>query len=136
MLDAWKDCPTGVRYPKCTRWAEEWSHEQKAFSEYIRYDFNPNGTNIVEIPCNDAMGYPGITEHHWVTSKCTGQFIRHHTIDKKRTKQSTEAAMMQSLTDLLHQELHGKRDTYFVKEKKMESKAHGRKPDLISLTSS
>ena len=39
---------------------------------------------------------------------------------------------MQSLTDLLHQELHGKKDAYFIKEKKME-KAEGNEPDLYSL---
>ncbi|EOA87895.1 hypothetical protein ACJQWK_08335 [Exserohilum turcicum] len=133
MLEAWKECPTSDRYPECKQWANEWSHEQKAFSEYIRYDFNPNGTNIVEIPCNDAMGYPGITDHSWITSKCTGQFIRHHTIDKHRTKKSTEAAMMQSLTDLLHQELHGKRDTYLVKEK-VVTDTKGNEPELIGLS--
>jgi len=132
MLTAWKESPTGTRYPECHQWADNWSHEQKAFSEYIRYDFNPNGTNIIEIACNDAMGYPGLTEHNWITSKCSGQFIRHHTIDKSWTKKSTEAAMMQSLTDLLHQELHGKKDTYFIKEKKME-KTEGNEPDVFSL---
>jgi hypothetical protein len=46
--------------------------------------------------------------------------------------------MMQSLTDLLHQELHGKRDTYFVKESKesKKTKVGGDEPDLIRLTSS
>lgn len=132
MLKAWKECPTGTRYPACKKWATEWSHEQKAFSEYIRYDFNPNGTNIVEIACNDAMGYPGLTDHKWITSKCAGNFIRHHTIDKDRTKKSTEAAMMQSLADLLHQELHGNRETYFVKEKK-KTKTEENEPDLLGL---
>lgn len=40
MLDAWKTCPEGKRYPECGQWANVWSHEQRAFSEYIRYDFN------------------------------------------------------------------------------------------------
>ena len=77
------------------------------------------------------MGYPGLTEHNWIKSKCSGQFIRHHTIDKSWTKKSTEAAMMQSLADLLHQELHEKKDTYFVREKKKET-AGANDPDVFS----
>ena len=117
MLTAWKECPDEKRYPGCGMWKETWSHEQKAFSEYIRYDFNPSGNNIVEIPCNDAMGYPGILDHSWIMSNCTGQFIRHHTIDKGRTKKSTETAMLQLLTDLTKKELLGNREKYWVREK-------------------
>ncbi|KAH7383747.1 hypothetical protein BKA66DRAFT_417531 [Pyrenochaeta sp. MPI-SDFR-AT-0127] len=116
MLTAWKECPDEKRYPGCGAWRETWSHEQKAFSEYIRYDFNPNGTNIVEIPCNDAMGYPGITDHSWILSNCTGQFIRHHTIDKAMTKKSTEIGMLQILTDLTRKELLGNKGTYWIRE--------------------
>lgn len=47
MMDAWKDCTTEKRYPGCGQWKEAWSHEQRAFSEYIRYDFNPQGNNII-----------------------------------------------------------------------------------------
>lgn len=47
MLTAWKTCTDGHRYKDCGHWKENWSHEQRAFSEYIRYDFNPDGNNIV-----------------------------------------------------------------------------------------
>lgn len=47
MLDAWIECPNESRYPGCGHWKNNWSHEQKVFSEYIRYDFNPDGDNIV-----------------------------------------------------------------------------------------
>lgn len=47
MMDAWKTCTSGKRYKDCGTWKENWSHEQRAFSEYIRYDFNPDGNNIV-----------------------------------------------------------------------------------------
>ncbi|CAA9962668.1 hypothetical protein PTMSG1_06042 [Pyrenophora teres f. maculata] len=117
MFEAWKECRTGIRYPHCNEWANTWSHEQRAFSDYIRNDFNPNGTNIIEIPCDDAMGYPGLFDGERIISNCTGQFIRHHTVDKSITKKSSEMAMMQSLTDLLHKELHDGKSTYFVKEK-------------------
>ena len=59
LLEAWRDCPSERRYAGCNRWAYEWSHEQRAFSEYIRYDFNHTAETIVGIPCDDAMGWPG-----------------------------------------------------------------------------
>jgi len=118
MLTAWKECTDEKRYPGCGAWKETWSHEQKAFSEYIRYDFNPSGTNIIEIPCNDAAGYPGLSDHSWILSNCTGQFIRHHTIDKAMTKKSTEIAMLQSLTDLTRKALLGNKEKYWIKETK------------------
>jgi hypothetical protein len=129
MMKAWKDCPDGKRYPGCGEWKDKWAHEQRAFAEYIRYDFNPNGTNIVEIPCNDAMGYPGIKEHDWINSNCKGQFIRHHTIDKSWTKKSTETAMLQSFTDLLHKELLGKKNEYWIKESEWEERT-GNEPTM------
>ncbi|KAF1836546.1 hypothetical protein BDW02DRAFT_566975 [Decorospora gaudefroyi] len=117
MLSAWVECPTQTRYEGCAQWKQKWAHEQRVFFEYIRYDFNPNGSNIVEIPCNDAMGYPGLETHDWVKSKRMGRFLRNHTVDKGRTKKSAEEAMLQSLTDLLHTELHGeKKAEYMVKE--------------------
>jgi hypothetical protein len=116
LLNAWKDCPDGKRYPGCGAWNETWSHEQRAFSEYIRYDFNPTGNNIVEIPCNDAMGYPGLIDQSWMISNCTGQFIRHHTIDKDMTKRDSEIAMLQSLTDLTHKVLMDNKKKYWIEE--------------------
>lgn len=47
MVDAWIECPNESRYEGCGQWKDKWSHEQRVFSEYIRYDFNPNGDNIV-----------------------------------------------------------------------------------------
>lgn len=50
MMNAWKTCTNGLRYPNCGTWKKEWSHEQRAFSEYIRYDFNPNNNIVVSTP--------------------------------------------------------------------------------------
>lgn len=47
MMQAWTECTTEKRYPGCGQWKDRWSHEQRAFAEYIRYDFNPAGNNIV-----------------------------------------------------------------------------------------
>ncbi|KAF5574007.1 uncharacterized protein FSUBG_14083 [Fusarium subglutinans] len=65
MLDAWKSCTDGKTYQDCGHWKKNWSHEQRAFSEYIRYDFNSDN-RIVSIPCDDAMGYPEITDKEWI----------------------------------------------------------------------
>lgn len=49
MMNVWRTCTNELRYPGCGHWKENWSHEQRAFSEYIRYDFNPDN-NIVVSP--------------------------------------------------------------------------------------
>lgn len=116
MLRAWAECPQETRYKGCAEWKNKWSHEQRAFSEYIRYDFNPDGNNVIEIPCDDAMGYPGLADDPSLLVNCTGQFVRHHTLDKPRTKQSAEVAMVQGLTDILHSELIGAKDKYWIVE--------------------
>jgi hypothetical protein len=114
MLEAWTECPTEKRYEGCGQWRHEWSHEQRAFALYIRYDFNPNGTNIVEIPCKEAMGFPGLGDLGWIADNCTGQFIRHHTIAKQKVKRSTELPMLQAFTDLARKELLRNKDVYLV----------------------
>lgn len=116
MLTAWADCPLEQQYPGCGAWKQNWSHEQKAFSEYIRWDYNPTGNDIVEIPCDDAMGYPGIDKHPHILSKCVGNFFRHHTVDKAMTKGSAQEAMVQVMTDLAHGMLMDGRERYWVKE--------------------
>lgn len=116
MLEAWKNCPNETQYPGCGKWKDKWSHEQRAFSDYIRDDYNHNGTNIVEISCDDAMGYPGLEKVSWVKGKCEGQFVRHHTVAKGRTKKSAETAMLQSLTDLTRKAMLGGRATYWTRD--------------------
>jgi len=131
MLKAWKECPDEKQYPGCGNWKQNWSHEQKAFSEYIRWDYNPSGNEIIEIPCDDAMGYPGINKHGHILSKCVGTFLRHHTVDKSWTKKSTEEAMSQAMTDLAHKMLQSNKDRYWYKEgeKKKENK-DGNEPEV------
>ena len=59
MLSAWKDCTSEIRYSSYGTWKQEWSHEQRAFSEYIRHDpeFNVSSETIVGISCDDAVGW-------------------------------------------------------------------------------
>ncbi|KAF3035318.1 hypothetical protein E8E12_004914 [Didymella heteroderae] len=126
MMKAWKECPNEKQYPGCAHWKQEWSHEQKAFSEYIRWDYNPSGNEIIEIPCDDAMGYPGINKHQHILSKCAGTFLRHHTVDKAMTKKSTEEAMLQAMTDVMHKMLQQNKDKFWVREEEQKKKAAGR----------
>jgi hypothetical protein len=43
----------GTRYQDCEKWRNKWAHEQAVFSDYLRYDYNPDGDNIrvSTIPC-------------------------------------------------------------------------------------
>ncbi|KAF2634780.1 hypothetical protein P280DRAFT_413090 [Massarina eburnea CBS 473.64] len=118
MLEAWRDCPTEVRYEGCARWKQEWSHEQRAFSEYIRYDFNPQDDNIVTIPCDDAMAFPGMAAQYAgrIVSDCNGRFFRHHTLNKEKTKQSVATSVMQMLYTMMQDSVRDLRDDIWIME--------------------
>jgi len=137
ILDAWIECPDETRYEGCGRWKDVWSHEQRAFSEYIRYDFNPDGDNIVvsytvsnqcvqraeqvrdkPIPCDDAMGWPHMVDEYpgRILSDCNGNFFRHHTLSKPKAKESMSTASMQLLTELLHRSFLDNKDELWYKE--------------------
>ncbi|EGP89107.1 uncharacterized protein MYCGRDRAFT_92195 [Zymoseptoria tritici IPO323] len=124
ILQAWGDCPTETRYEGCAHWKTEWSHEQRAFSEYIRYDFNPDGDNIVPIACDDAMSWPGATEERpgpfnsVVLSDCNGNFLRHHTWHKERPRGEFQDAVMQLMIRLLQDKVKQNMDTILTEERK------------------
>lgn len=48
ILDVWMACTGGgTRYgEECAKWKGKWAHEQAVFSDYLRYDYNPEGDNI------------------------------------------------------------------------------------------
>ncbi|KAF2222821.1 hypothetical protein BDZ85DRAFT_117951 [Elsinoe ampelina] len=66
MLD-WIDCPTDVKYRNCSKWKENWSHEQAALSNYIRYDpdYRPY---IRELPVEE-IHLGGFIKHYWDREK-------------------------------------------------------------------
>lgn len=51
IFDEWKACPNETRYPGCGEWAWNWAHEQRALSEFLRYDeeLNPNQNILVSL---------------------------------------------------------------------------------------
>ncbi|KAK4148458.1 hypothetical protein C8A00DRAFT_38973 [Chaetomidium leptoderma] len=116
MMQAWAECTTEKRYPGCGHWKTNWSHEQRAFSEFIRYDFNPDGNNIVEIPCNDANGFPGLVGQASVVDDCKGEFVRHYTLNKGTAKTSTSDALMQSMGELLQKNFANNHRNILIEE--------------------
>lgn len=90
ILKAWHECPDDVRYPNCSQWKEPKFHEQSAFGEYIRYDFEDN---IKELDCGQANGFPGVE-----VSNCQGKFIRHYWFDKALVKLDYRENLMNAIT--------------------------------------
>lgn len=124
MLAAWKDCTSESRYPGCGQWKQKWSHEQRAFSEYIRHDpeFNATSESIVAIACDDAVGWPGFkADAHldYEIADCSGNFFRHHTLIKSKTKTSHAGSVMQALSQVLQKEmLQNKEEVWYQEPKK------------------
>ncbi|KAF2025413.1 hypothetical protein EK21DRAFT_116816 [Setomelanomma holmii] len=121
MLEAWGNCTTQVRYPGCARWKGEWSHEQRAFSEYIRYDFGKVPGTIVGIPCDDAMGYPNFKAENEAkgnagVSDCNGNFIRHYTLGKEQVHAGGTGTVAQALAEVLQKNLLSQQDDIIIKE--------------------
>ncbi|KAL5118664.1 hypothetical protein ACEQ8H_003341 [Pleosporales sp. CAS-2024a] len=119
MLEKWRDCTTEKRYAGCARWKVEWSHEQRAFSEYIRYDYNFTPETIVSIDCDDAVGWPGFAaenlDREGITD-CSGNFFRHYTIAKHHVKEAAMLSVMNSLADIMQKQVLQQQDTIWYKE--------------------
>jgi hypothetical protein len=90
ILKAWHECPNDMRYQGCSAWKGPRFHEQSAFGEYIRYDYEKY---IMELPCAEANGYPGVSQSH-----CEGRFVRHYWFDKHRVKNDFSDNMMNAIT--------------------------------------
>lgn len=61
------------------------------------------------------MGFPGIVENNpHILSNCTGQFIRHQTIDKAATKTNAGNALMQSMAELMQKALLKEKEKFWM----------------------
>lgn len=121
ILESWGNCTTEVKYPGCARWKGEWSHEQRAFSEYIRYDYGKVPGTIVGIPCDDAMGYPDFKSQNEAkgnqgVSDCNGNFVRHYTLGKEQVHQGGTGTMAQALAEVMQKSLLSMQDQIIIKE--------------------
>jgi len=90
MLKAWHECPEDTRYANCSQWKTPKFHEQSAFGEYIRYDYEDY---IKELDCGQANGFPGVE-----ISNCQGKFIRHYWFEKHLVKVDFRENMMNAIT--------------------------------------
>ncbi|KAF1995337.1 hypothetical protein P154DRAFT_538830 [Amniculicola lignicola CBS 123094] len=90
LLKAWHECPDDTRYQNCSQWKKPKFHEQSAFGDFVRYDFEEN---IKELECAEANGFPGVEISH-----CEGKFIRHYWFDKTLIKKDFRENMMQAIT--------------------------------------
>jgi hypothetical protein len=90
ILKAWHECPDDVRYANCSQWKQPRFHEQSAFGEYIRYDYEDY---IKELDCGQANGFPGVE-----ISNCQGKLIRHYWFEKHLVKDDFQQNVMNAIT--------------------------------------
>lgn len=90
ILKAWHECPEDKRYKGCSEWKLPKFHEQSAFGEFVRYDYEQY---IKELPCAEANGFPGVS-----VSSCQGKFVRHYWFEKQLIKKDFSENMMNALT--------------------------------------
>ncbi|KAH6865438.1 hypothetical protein J4E91_004929 [Alternaria rosae] len=90
ILKAWHECPDDTRYANCSQWKQPRFHEQSAFGEYIRYDYEQY---IKELECGEANGFPGVE-----VSNCQGKLIRHYWFEKSNVKMDFRENIMNALT--------------------------------------
>lgn len=108
MMEVWEDCPN--RIAGCDRWKNKWAHEQSAFSEYIRYEFN--GTDEVKnIPCSHANG-----NEYYDKGKgaCQGVFVSHNWHTKAKTVEILQRSVMDGVIRNLHGQFHADKAEVFV----------------------
>ena len=101
MYRDWANCPSNTRYKDCSRWKYEMFHEQSAFGNYIRYDYN-RPDDIRVLPCAEANGCPEAINR----GGCKGTFIRHYWIDKGQVSKALGDQVMQYFLPRLHQMYH------------------------------
>lgn len=108
MFNIWEDCVTDETWENCSKWRYEWSHEQAAFSNFLRYEYTqPN--EVISLPCAEANGYPSQAE-----LGCTGEFVRHYWLDKGATIDALKDAMTQYTALRLHDQFHRHMDWNMV----------------------
>jgi hypothetical protein len=100
MFNRWENCVNDNEFANCSKWRWDWSHEQAAFSNYLRYEYTrPN--EIISLPCAEANGYPKRVE-----LGCTGEFVRHYWQDKGATVGALQDAVTQYAALRLHDQFH------------------------------
>jgi hypothetical protein len=110
LYQRWLDCPTeSGRYENCTKWAYDWAHEQAAFANHVRYDYDVN-KDIRAISCQDGNGMPG--SHGG--AGCNGVFVRHYWIGKDQTIRDLYELLSEDKVRELQRFFHERIDDYFL----------------------
>ncbi|KAH8703180.1 hypothetical protein BGW36DRAFT_312173 [Talaromyces proteolyticus] len=97
MLNVWEDCVTDTKFEKCSKWRYEWSHEQAAFSDFMRYEYE-RGTEVIELACTEANGYPQKAD-----SGCSGEFVRHFWLGKELVADALRDTVSRYMALRLHE---------------------------------
>ncbi|KAJ5893701.1 Galactosyl transferase [Penicillium taxi] len=98
LFKAWDTCPENEHYPNCSRWSFQWPHEQGAFGNHIRYDFNrPEDVKI--LPCSEANGCPEAE----FSSGCAGEFVQHWWYAKASVPTVVEQSILDYFLPYLHE---------------------------------
>lgn len=109
MFERWENCPTGQRYEECRKWAYDWAHEQAAFANHVRYEYE-EGQDVRVLECNEGNGMPGPRGG----SNCNGVFIRHYWFDKDTTVTELYQNMDKEGVVDLHRHFHDRLGDYFL----------------------
>lgn len=101
MYKNWAECPSETRYKGCSRWKKDWAHEQAAFGNYLRYDYD-RPEDIKVLPCVEANGAPEAENR----GGCKGIFVRHFWVNKALLAPAMADSVMQYFLPRLHQMYH------------------------------
>ena len=112
MYKAWGECPLETRYENCSKWKFDWAHEQAAFGNYIRYDFD-RPEDIKVLPCVEANGAPEAMNR----GGCKGVFVRHFWVDKQLPLKALTESVMQYFVPRLHAQYHEESANHVVDTK-------------------
>lgn len=100
LFAAWESCPSDVEYLGCSNFSYNWPHEQGAFGNFIRYDFNrPDDVKILK--CAEANGCPEVSY-----LGCPGKLVRHYWGSKASVPSAVKESIVQYFLLSLHGEFH------------------------------
>ncbi|KAG5657640.1 hypothetical protein KAF25_007673 [Fusarium avenaceum] len=108
LFHDWNQCPSEAKYKGCRRWAKDWAHEQAAFSNYVRYDYNSTD-DVRVIPCMDGNGAPYIGD-----KSCGGVFIRHHWFHKDYPVNDLRESILDTFMKRIHAGFHHAQQQNFI----------------------
>lgn len=99
ILTELENCPNEKRWKGCEKWKKSWAHEQRAFGEYVRYDYNRT-TDIVSLTMSYANSPHGI-------------FVRHDWRKQRDPLEDLQRSTMEMLVSRTHMHFLDQMDHYY-----------------------